>query len=254
MDEPTHQAVDRIVEGHRVLVLVPCQSVPPFRVMTFLHGRGEAAADESGRPLGVSPEALIRRHGPPALVVQPGHSASDCSRAALGGDAGQARHALARFLVICPQRGRVGQWLAEDAAWVCALEDKIIADHGGDPGRRHLTGFSWGGAGVSRFAAHRGFARRWRSLWIVDPNPDFAVTPVPPAGCPTLLHFGTYFDAARMKAWRGQAGFDGTFAPESIRAEKDLGVGHVETARDAYRDAEAYRFLANWEKSGIEVA
>lgn len=253
MDEPVHDVIDRVVDGRRVLVLAPRLVAPPFRVLTFLHGRGEAAGDEAGRPLGTSPEALIRRHGPPALAGHADHAPSGVDQAASEDDAGQVDHPLASFLVICPQRDRIGQWLDEDASWIGALEDRIIAEHDGDVRRRHLTGFSWGGAGVTRFAARRDFAGRWRSLWIVDPNPDPAVTPLPPAQCPAMLHFGTYFDADTMKAWRSEAGFDGTFETDAMRAESNLHLGHVETARDAYRDAAAYRFLSYWETRRAEV-
>ena len=211
-------------------------------MLTFLHGKGEAAGGEAGDALGTeAAAALLARHGPPA-------HASAVPGGARPSRHGSAARELARFLIVCPQLSRVRQWHEDDAPWVTAIEDIAISDHGGDAARRHLTGFSWGGAGVTRFARQPKLVRRWRSLWIVDPNPDPAVTPLPPATAPAMLHFGTYFDQDAMRQWRRDAGFAGTFATGARRVEKDLRAGHVEVADQAYGDEGAYRWLSAWEK------
>jgi hypothetical protein len=222
----------------RALVIPPSSGRAPVPVLTFLHGRGEAAGDETGRPLPErEAEAVLRRHGPAAFL------------AALPPD-GDARRALAelrRHVVICPQLPRVRQWQEADVQWVTALEDDAIHTHGGDPSRRRLAGFSWGGAGVTRFASHADCAGRWRSLVIVDPNPDPRVTPIPPISCPALLYCGSYFPGDAMVASRTAAGFDGRFAPGAIRAEKVLDRGHVEVAGDAFADPDLYDWLSSWD-------
>jgi hypothetical protein len=241
MTEPPHTARYLRIGAHNVLVLVPTASERPYPILTFLHGRGEAAGDAHGHALSrQDAEAVLRRHGPPSMAGPP------MVRGTEPGD-GPVPHDFARFLVICPQLPRVRQWQEADADWVVPIEDELATRHHGDPGRRHLTGFSWGGAGVTRFAGRRDLAGRWLTAWLVDPNPDLSVTPLPPEDIPAMLHFGTYFDRSVMIAWRSSAGFDGNFRSDAARAEKELAAGHVETARFAYRDACAYRWLAHWE-------
>jgi hypothetical protein len=178
---------------------------------------------------------LVRRHGPQALLE------------AGAGDVPPAVEAvLAETLILCPQLPAMRQWRAADADAVVALEEAVLASE--TPGLpRHLAGFSWGGAGTTRFAGRADLARRWLALWIVDPNPDPAVTPLPPAALPSLLHWGTYFDLDGMTAWREAAGFDGTLRPGAARAERATGESHVETAHRAFRDAEAWRWLTGFE-------
>jgi hypothetical protein len=241
-----HDVIYERVGAHSVLVLVP-RRAPPHAVLTFLHGKGEAAGDEEGRALGSeAAQAVLCRHGPPALAALPPAGEPDKGAA-------EALEALARFLIICPQLPRIRQWQEADARWLVPIEDRLVGAHSGDMARHHLTGFSWGGGGVTRFARRADLAGRWRRLWPVDPRPDVEVTPLPPRSLPTMLHFGTYFDQGAMEDWRRRAGFKGNFRVGAMRAEKDLAVGHIETAREAYLDPHAYRWLAAWEsKAKVE--
>jgi hypothetical protein len=214
---------------------------PARRLLTFLHGRGEAAADEAGQPTGAPLDELVRRHGPQAVVLG-GPRAAPAPVEAV----------LAETLILCPQLPRRRQWREADADAVVAMEDALMAGEAQDL-PRHLTGFSWGGAGVTRFAGRRDLGRRWRTLWIVDPSPDPSVTPLPPEPSPALLHWGRYFDQALMAAWRERGGFDGTLRPGARRAERDTGESHVETAREAYRDVEAWGWLTGFEDAPATV-
>src|SRR5690242_15615596 len=96
------------------LILRPAR--PARRLLTFLHGRGEAATDEAGEPTGTPADELVRRHGPQA-VARAGPRAASAAVEAV----------LAETLILCPQLPTRRQWREADADAVVAMEDALIA-------------------------------------------------------------------------------------------------------------------------------
>jgi poly(3-hydroxybutyrate) depolymerase len=142
------------------------------------------------------------------------------------------------FIVVAPQLRRAGDLWHRSADDVHRIVEEVRAEHGGDPARAYLTGFSFGGNGVFDLAlAQPGL---WAALWAVDP------TRVPPEDPrrPAWLSFGA---AAR----RGRQAFIRALAlqpahgqpPEGDRVYLDEGEDHVGSAAHAYRDDRIYRWL-----------
>src|SRR5687768_3333865 len=88
-------------------------------VLCFLHGYDEAAPAEL--------VAGVTRHGP----LRPGGSPL----------------ALRELIVVAPQLLRAGDLWHREADAVRRIVEEVRAEHGGDPARTYLTGFSFGGNG-----------------------------------------------------------------------------------------------------------
>lgn len=179
-------------------------------VLCFLHGYDEAAP----MPL----RDGVTRHGP----LRPGSSPL----------------ATSEFVVVAPQLPRAGDVWAQYADAVREIVRRVQAEHGGDPARTYLTGFSFGGNG----ALDLGIAQPepWAALWPVDPTR----VPRGPVAQPVWLSVGGVARRATSAFVRSmdlvQAKGD---APEGDRLWLDEGEDHVGSATLAYRDDRIYRWL-----------
>ncbi|HEY0036641.1 MAG TPA: hypothetical protein VGB66_08145 [Longimicrobium sp.] len=112
----------------------------PRPVLCFLHGYDEAAPTEIFEG--------VTRHGP----LRPGSDGS----------------AMQQMIVVAPQLPAAGDIWRRYADVVRDIVSRVQAEHGGDPARTYLTGFSFGGNGVFDLAlCQPGF---WAALWPVDPT------------------------------------------------------------------------------------
>lgn len=192
-------------------------SVPPgpapsagWPLIFFLHGYDEAAP----RPL----ERALTAHGP----LNPNNLAA----------------VREHFLLVAPQLPQAGDhWQRFDTA-VLDILDRALAEHGGDPARCYLSGFSFGGNGVFDLGLRH--AERWAALWPVDPT---RLPPEPPE-TPVWLSIG---QVARRLEMRFIERLDLAPAsgddPSGARLYLDEGADHVGSARLAYRDPRIYRWL-----------
>jgi hypothetical protein len=238
---------DRGRPGSRRLVHAPTEGNGKYPVLCFLHGRGEARK-------GASDARRVKEYcSPPGLAAVPSPPA----------EAAAAKEKLEKFLVVSLQLPQPGHWNREDARWVWEAVSDASRDKGN--GQFFLTGFSWGGGGVLRFAAAQ-IAKRaadrvdsqWSALWVVDPNPKEAPKELPD-GFPVLLHHGRYFegiggwkktstklpwedvDALQRAATKGQAWWTMPGARCAVRPFANL--GHTDTCTRAYQDPDAYDWL-----------
>lgn len=190
-------------------------SVPPddppegWPLLCFLHGLDE------GPPTDLY--VGIRRHGP----LKPGSSP----------------RATRDFIVVAPQVPKRGDTWRDHAKDVLELIRKVQSEHGGDPSRCYLTGFSFGGNGVFDLALQE--PSIWAALWTVDP------TRVPPKdpGLPVWLSSG---EASRPNARRfiDRLRLQPPGTPDSDeRIYVDEGLDHVRTATSAYRDVRILEWL-----------
>src|SRR4051794_34665234 len=124
----------------RALIYLP-DGRGPHPVICFLHGAGEGATDEQGRP---QPLAKVLEHRSPAWHAETGSPLT------------------ARFAVVCPQLESGRRWEPEDAPWIDGLVESVHADRS----RLVLTGFSRGGEGAFQIASRSRLA--WKTLWAVD--------------------------------------------------------------------------------------
>lgn len=181
----------------------------PRPVLCFLHGYDEAAPRDIH-------EALTL-HGP----LRPGNPPI-----------------VRDFIVVAPQLTRAGDHWLRQADDVRRIVDEARAEHGGDPRRTYLTGFSFGGNGVFDLGLAQPDA--WAALWPVDPTR----VPREDPGAPVWLSFGSI--ARRLKepfvtALRLHPA--GGAAPHGSRIWEDEGQDHVGSARLAYGDERIYTWL-----------
>lgn len=196
----------------RYLLSVPRTSgaAPQGRpVLCFLHGYDEAAPLEIHRAL--------TRHGP----LRPG----------------SAPAALTEFVGVAPQLPAPGDVWRRHAAEVREIVERVQREHGGDPDRTYLTGFSFGGNGVLDLALEQ--PRFWAALWPVDPTR----VPREDPRRPVWLSFG---EVARYR----KEGFIQALGlrpadpePRGDRLYLDEGQDHVGSATLAYRDDRIYEWL-----------
>jgi predicted peptidase len=191
---------------------------PPYPILCFLHGHGEARTAPNGEachPLGVA------AHRSPAYHAQRG---SEVTRP---------------FLVVCPQRQERGRWTAQDAADVHALLDDVIVRYAGDADRIFLTGFSFGGDATLKFR-HYGRGDRFQKLWAVDPAVDSDTPPLPGDRPLYIHHRGNIERGSRLDAyistWDQQTAVRGG---QCVNSQRD----HVGTCVFAYQQAPVYRWL-----------
>lgn len=192
-----------------LLSLPPAECAAPRPVLVFLHGYDEGAPTDIHHALTL--------HGPLRAASPP--------------------VTRSRFIVVAPQLPERGDYWLRSAGAVRDIVRKVQAEHGGDPARTYLTGFSFGGNGVFDLAlAQPGM---WAALWSVDPTRVPRVDP----GLPVWLSSGAI-------SRRLQAVFNTTLrlrqadsAPLGDRVYTDQRMDHVGTATLAYRDERIYRWL-----------
>jgi predicted esterase len=207
----------------RSLVYIP-DGPGPHPILCFLHGKGEAATQDSE---GTEQEPLhkLLRHRSPAWHAEQGSSF--------------VRH----FLVICPQLEIVRRWERSDSAWIDELVERAIREHEGDGARLALTGFSYGGEGTFQVAAASGL--HWSSIWAVDPALQ-RVPPLPKPGVRVWVHYGdaqpgahnmpSFAEALSLEFWKGDFAARRIVTPFADR-------GHGETCSAAYAQRQVYDWL-----------
>jgi pimeloyl-ACP methyl ester carboxylesterase len=194
----------------RYLLAIPqgTDAAEPRPVLVFLHGYNEGAPTDL--------QAGMTLHGP----LREGNPS-------IAGD----------FIVVAPQLPEQGDmW----RGWDDEVRDIVLrvhAQHGGDPKRTYLTGFSYGGNGVFDIALMQ--PGLWAALWSVEPTR----APERDPGLPVWLSSG---ELTR----RRQSGFTNTLHLERADTEPfgdrictDEGLDHVATATHAYQDERIYRWL-----------
>lgn len=178
-------------------------------VLCFLHGYDEAAPVEIRRAL--------TRHGP----LWPG----------------SAPRAVEEFIVVAPQLPRAGDVWHRYAEAVRNIVIEVRREHGGDPRRTCLSGFSFGGNGVFDLAlAQRDF---WAALWPVDPT----MVPREDPGRPVWLTFGEIARHGKSQFLRALDLEPVGATPDGDRLYLDEGQDHVGSARSAYGDDRIYTWL-----------
>ena len=176
---------------------------PARPVLVFLHGYDEGAPTEI--------RAGVTRHGP----LRPGSSS-------------RARD----FIVVAPQLPLSGDHWLRFAGAVRQITADVTREHGGDPSRTYLTGFSFGGNGVFDLALAEPDA--WSALWAVDPTR----APRSPIALPVWVSAG---EVARQRRSGFVAALD--LRDDGDRVWRDRGLDHVGSATDAYRQDEVYDWL-----------
>ena len=200
----------RVAAGHPLRYLL---SVPPggrpgalFPLLCFLHGYGEAAPRDIRRALTL--------HGP--------LRASSSSRA------------RDEFIIVAPQLLIGGDLWSQYGDVVRQIVSEVRSEHGGDPRRLYLTGFSFGANGVFDLGAAQ--PDLWAALWAVDP------TRVPPKKLkrPVWLSLG---EVSRNRKQHFIETLDLHKELASDRVWLDEGFDHVQTATSAYADQRVYDWL-----------
>lgn len=195
----------RLIESAPLRYLLSLPAVEPAGprpVLVFLHGYDEGAPMDIHRALTL--------HGP----LRPGNPAV----------------ARSRFVIVAPQLPVRGDLWLRSADGVREIVAQVQAEHGGDPARTYLTGFSFGGNGVFDLAnAQPG---TWAALWPVDPTRPPAREP----GLPVWLSSG---EISR----RRRAEFMSALGRHRDRIYTDAGLDHVGTATQANGDEQIYRWL-----------
>lgn len=207
------QAAIKLIEASplRYLLSTPTGPAPTqgWPLLCFLHGYDEAA------PLDIC--AALTRHGP----LWPGSAAQACEE----------------FIVVAPQLPTGGDIWHRFAAEVAKLVREVQAQHGADPRRSYLSGFSFGGNGVFDLAAAQPDV--WRALWAVDP------TRVPRQALiqPLWLSLGEVARYRKEGFIRALGLKPVEAGPAQTRLYLDQGEDHVGSARRAYADERIYRWL-----------
>lgn len=193
----------------RYLLSLPGSAAEPRPVLVFLHGYDE------GAPMDI--HHALTLHGP----LRAGNPAA----------------AREEFIVVAPQLPVRGDLWRGQADAVREIVRQVQAQHGGDPRRTYLTGFSFGGNGVFDLAlAQPGV---WAALWSVDPTR----VPRSDPGLPVWLSSGAIsrrLQALFNAALRLEPAGPG---PLGDRVYADQGSDDVGTATRAYQDERIYRWL-----------
>jgi predicted peptidase len=200
----------RVVTGHplRYLLSVPPERRPgnPLPLLCFLHGYGEAAPREIRRALTL--------HGP--------LRSSSCPRAPQ------------EFIVIAPQLLVAGDLWSRYAGVVRQIVSEVRSEHGGDPRRLYLTGFSFGANGVFDLGAAQ--PDLWAGLWAVDPSR----VPAKKLKRPIWVSFG---EVSRSRKQNFIETLDLQEDAAGDRVWLDEGLDHVGAATSAYADERIYDWL-----------
>ena len=183
-------------------------------VLCFLHGYGEAAPTDI--------HTGITRDGP----LRPGSAAI----------------AREEFIVVAPQLPQAGDLWHRHADSVRSIVQTVRREHGGDPHRLYLTGFSFGGNGV--FDLGEAQPGTWAALWAVDPTR----VPADPLERPVWLSVGEVARRLGDAFVRTLGLSPAEREPLGERVVLDEGGDHVESARLAYRDDRIYRWLLGFRR------
>lgn len=200
----------RVIAGHplRYLLSVPAgTSGRPLPILCFLHGYGEAAPRDIRRALTL--------HGP----LRSSSSA----------------RVRQEFIVVAPQLLIGGDLWNRYADVLRQIVSEVRSEHGGDPRRLYLTGFSFGGNGVFDLGAAQ--TDLWAALWAVDPTR----APTKRLKRPVWLSFGE-ISRARKEAFIDNLELKPS-GDGGDRAWQDEGLDHVGSATAAYADERIYDWL-----------
>jgi predicted peptidase len=195
----------RVVADHplRYLLSVPEQT-GRLPILCFLHGYGEAAPRDIRRALTL--------HGPLRST--------------------SSARARREFIVVAPQLLIGGDLWGRYADVVRQIVSEVRSEHGGDPRRLYLSGFSFGGNGVFELGAAQ--PDLWTALWAVDPTR----VPAKKLKRPVWLSFG---EVSRVRKEAFIESLD--LKPAGDRVWQDDGLDHVATATAAYADERIYDWL-----------
>jgi predicted peptidase len=204
----------RVVASHplRYLLSVPSETAragAAIPLLCFLHGYGEAAPRDIERALTL--------HGPLRSSSNP--------------------RARQEFIVVAPQLLIGGDLWSRYADVVRQIVSEVRNEHGGDPRRLYLTGFSFGGNGVFDLGGAQ--PDLWAALWAVDPTRVPAKTPKQPV----WLSFG---EVSRARKDLSISALDLHPYGEDRRSDRvwlDEGLDHVGSATSAYGDQRIYDWL-----------
>jgi poly(3-hydroxybutyrate) depolymerase len=191
------------------LLSLPGPGDGPRPVLCFLHGYGEAA------PLDI--HAALTKLGP------------------LG--AGASHTAAREFILAAPQLPLAGDHWLREAESVRSLVHTLHTEHGGDPARTYLTGFSFGGNGVIDLALAQ--PELWAALWPVDPTR----VPRRDPQKPVWLSVGHVARHATDEFARSMHLQPPAEHEPGDRVYLDQGEDHVGSARLAYADERIYAWL-----------
>ena len=205
----------------RYLLRLPSRGAEtPHPVLCFLHGYDEGPPTEI--------HDALTRHGPLR--------------------SGNPSDALSSFIIVAPQMPVRGDAWHRYAQVVRAIVKQVHEQHGGDPQRTYLSGFSFGANGVFDLALLQ--PQTWAALWTVDPTR----VPERNPAAPVWLSIGeisrhrtrVFMNALRLRAADGNAAAD--------RVYLDQDADHVGSATLAYRDARIYSWLlAKRLESGVRA-
>ncbi|KAH7726047.1 hypothetical protein AAVH_06490 [Aphelenchoides avenae] len=193
------------------LLSVPSGTRPDggFPVLCFLHGYDEAA------PCPI--QEGVTRHGPlnpknPARIRE-------------------------EFIVFAPQLPVAGDRWFRFAGQVKEVAKHVQTEHGGDPTRIYLTGFSFGGNGVFDLALEH--PDTWAAHWAVDP------TRVPTSNIERPLWISIGSAARRLTASFVQQLYVRPLDDELSGSKYylDQNQDHVGSARMAYKDERIYDWI-----------
>lgn len=191
------------------LLSLPEPGDGPRPVLCFLHGYGEAA------PLDI--HAALTKFGPLSAGASPA--------------------AAREFIIAAPQLTLAGDNWRLEADSVRSLVHTLHTEHGGDPARTYLTGFSFGGNGVMDLALAQ--PELWAALWPVDPTR----VPRRDPGKPVWLSLG---EVARHATDAFAASMQLRPPAEHETRDRvylDQGEDHAGSARLAYADERIYTWL-----------
>lgn len=184
-------------------------------VLCFLHGHGEAGPRDI--------RAALTLHGPLRRTSSP--------------------LATREFIVVAPQLPVGGDLWHRAGALVRDIVREVSGQHGGDPARTYLTGFSFGANGVFDL----GIAQPdlWAALWAVDPTRLPGEDPRPPI----WVSFGEV-SRRRTRTFSRALGLKPAGAePQGERLCADDGQDHAGSATLAYRDERIYTWLLSKTKA-----
>jgi hypothetical protein len=181
-------------------------------LLCFLHGYDE------GSPMPI--ERALTLHGPLR--------------------AGNPERVRRDFIIVAPQLPFCGDAWLHFADAVRDIVTSVQAEHGADPKRSYLTGFSFGGNGV--FDLGRAQPDLWAALWAVDPTR--APTDLPR---PLWLSVGVCARRRLPELVRNLA-LEPNTGVDNDRVYVDRGEDHVGSATAAYGSEEPYAWLLHRER------
>lgn len=217
---PMHPSDPKLVKSGALPYLVSApRTGETLPVLCFLHGYDEAA------PLPI--EQGVRRHGPLSPTA--------------------AAVSTTLFIVVAPQLPRRGDLWHRYADAVKGIVQDVQAEHGGDPERTYLTGFSFGANGVFDLALSQ--PDMWSALWPVDPTRVPEHDPERPvwlaSGEISRRNARAFTDRLRLSSL--------TESEPADRVYVDYDLDHVGTASRAYGDERIYRWLLEHRSVGAHA-